>query len=71
MHPSSPEPQAGIQHERSHALSRLSIVGLAVETALIIALGCRVTARDQPVGNSRSPAGAVSGWCCWPPGPSW
>jgi hypothetical protein len=33
----------------------LSIVGLAVETALIIVLGCRATERYEPAENSAPP----------------
>ena len=34
----------------------LSIVGLAVETALIIVLGCRATERYEPAERSAPPA---------------
>jgi hypothetical protein len=34
----------------------LNIVGLAIETALIIVLGCRATERDEPAGHSSPPA---------------
>jgi hypothetical protein len=33
----------------------LSIVGLVVETTLIIVLGCRTTERDEPAGKSAPP----------------
>jgi hypothetical protein len=33
----------------------LSIAGLVIETTLIIVLGCRITERDEPAGESAAP----------------
>ena len=38
----------------------LSIAGLVVETTLIIVLGCRITERDEPAGNSAARPGTAA-----------